>query len=84
MNFLDPALIVDPYPTYARWLAEQPIWRAEDTGNWVLTRHDDVRSVLKNSAEYSSSAMGEQGSPLPLLTDDPPKHTQLRKLTRIR
>lgn len=80
MRFLDPALIADPYPTYAEWQRAHPIWRAEDTGNWVLTRHDDVRSVLKNSAEYSSRAMGEQGSPLPLLTDDPPKHTQLRKL----
>ncbi|TNF79594.1 MAG: cytochrome P450, partial [Gammaproteobacteria bacterium] len=80
MNFLEPDLIADPYPTYARWQAEQPIFRAEDTGQWVLTRHDDVRSVLKSSVDYSSKAMGEQGNPLPLLTDDPPKHTQLRAL----
>jgi cytochrome P450 len=80
MNFLEPDLIADPYPTYARWQAEQPIFRAEDTGQWVLTRHDDVRSVLKSSIDYSSKAMGEQGNPLPLLTDDPPKHTQLRAL----
>jgi cytochrome P450 len=80
MKFLKEELIVDPYPTYARWQQDHPIWRAEDTGNWVLTRHDDVRSVLKNSADYSSKAMGEQGNPLPLLTDDPPTHTQLRKL----
>ena len=80
MNFLDPGLIADPYPTYARWQAEYPIWRAEDTGHWVLTRHDDVRSVLKNSADYSSKAMGGDGNPLPLLTDDPPRHTELRKL----
>lgn len=80
MRFFDPGMIEDPYPVYARWQAEQPIWRAEDTGQWVLTRHDDVRSVLKNSADYSSVAMGMQGNPLPLLTDDPPKHTQLRSL----
>ena len=80
MNFIESEMIEDPYPTFARWQADQPIWRAEDTGQWILTRHDDVRSVLKNSAEYSSKAMGEQGNPLPLLTDDPPKHTQLRKL----
>ena len=80
MNFFEPEMIFDPYPTYGRWQAESPIWRADDTGHWVLTRHDDVRGVLKNSAEYSSKAMGEQGNPLPLLTDDPPKHTQLRKL----
>jgi cytochrome P450 len=80
MNFLDENLITDPYPIYARWQAENPIFRAEDTGQWILTRHDDIRSVLKSSADYSSKAMGEQGSALPLLTDDPPKHTQLRAL----
>jgi len=80
MNFLKPGMIENPYPSYARWQSEQPIWRAEDTGQWILTRHDDIRSVLRNSADYSSKAMGEQGNPLPLLTDDPPKHTQLRKL----
>ncbi len=80
MNFLHEDQIRDPYPTYARWQAESPIFRAEDTGQWVLTRHDDVRSVLKSSVDYSSKAMGEQGPALPLLTDDPPKHTQLRSL----
>jgi cytochrome P450 len=80
MNFLHPDMVTNPYPTYARWQAEHPIFRAEDTGQWVLTRHADIRSVLKNSADYSSKAMGEQGPSLPLLTDDPPKHTQLRAL----
>jgi cytochrome P450 len=80
MMFFDPAMIENPYPTYAHWQSEHPIWRAADTGHWVLTRHADVRSVLKNSANYSSSAMGGGDNPLPLLTDDPPKHTQLRKL----
>jgi cytochrome P450 len=36
--------------------------------------------VLKSSIDYSSKAMGENGPELPLLTDDPPKHTQLRAL----
>ena len=49
MNFLAEDLIADPYPIYARWQAQSPIFRAEDTGQWVLTRHDDVRSVLKSS-----------------------------------
>ena len=80
MNFFGADMIEDPYPTYARWQAETPIWRADDSGHWVLTRHDDIRSVLKNSADYSSKAMGDTDYPLPLLTDDPPKHTQLRQL----
>lgn len=81
MRFLDPELIRDPYPAYANWLANHPIWHDEETNSWVMTRHDDIRSVLKNSAAYSSDAMGQGASvPLPLLTDDPPKHTQLRGL----
>jgi cytochrome P450 len=81
MHFFQPSLLQDPYPTYAAWQAESPIWRDEGSGAWVLTRHDDVRAVLKNSADYSSDAMGGGGAqPLPLLTDDPPLHTKLRKL----
>jgi len=82
MRLLDPAILEDPYPVYAQWQEQTPIWRDEETGAWVLTRHDDIRSVLKNSVDYSSSAMGQQGGgfPLPLLTDDPPRHTQLRGL----
>jgi len=82
VRLLDPAILEDPYPVYARWQEQTPIWRDEETGAWVLTRHDDIRSVLKNSADYSSIAMGQQGGgfPLPLLTDDPPRHTQLRGL----
>jgi cytochrome P450 len=80
MKLLDPALITDPYPAYAAWQADNPIWRDEDTGHWVLTRHEDVHAVLKNHAGFSSAAMGNGGNPLPLLSDDPPRHTELRNI----
>jgi cytochrome P450 len=82
MKFSIPELIEDPYPYYEDWRENKPIWKDEATGFWVLTRHDDVRSILKNSKDYSSKAMGQNGesSPLPLLTDDAPRHTQLRGL----
>lgn len=79
MCLLDPAPVEHPYPEYARWRAEQPVWWGEDVQGWVLSRHDDVRAVLKQSEAYSSAAMRGQ-VPLPLLCDDPPRHTQLRKL----
>jgi cytochrome P450 len=79
MRFLDPALLDDPYPHYAHWQESSPIWRDETLNAWILTRHDDVRAVLKDSTTYSSAAMG-QGIHLPLLMDDPPRHTQLRSL----
>lgn len=80
MRFFEPGMLDDPYPTYRRWLDGAPIWRDEDSGAWVVARHDDVRAVLKNSADFSSRAMGQGSLALPLLTDDPPRHTQLRKL----
>ena len=78
MQFFTEDLLDNPYPHYARWRADAPIWQDSETGAWVLTRHDDVRAVLKDSEAYSSKAMGGDAGPLPLLADDPPRHTQLR------
>ena len=82
MQFLDPTLIENPYPHYETWRNEHPIWFDEPTQSYILSRHDDVNAVLKDAKTYSSSAMGQNGDsrPLPLLTDDPPRHTQLRGL----
>lgn len=80
MKFQSERLLDYPYDLYEKWRENHPIWQDEETGMWVLSRHDDVRAVLKNSEHYSSSAMGDGGSSLPLLSDDPPRHTQLRGL----
>jgi len=79
VHLLDPEFRLDPYPHFARWCAERPLFWDDRLQAWVLTRHDDIRAILKNSSDFSSSAMG-QGNRLPLLTDDPPRHTQLRAL----
>ena len=78
MKFFTPELLENPYGFFAAWRADQPIWQDEETGAWILTRHDDVRAVLKDSEAFSSKAMGGDAGPLPLLADDPPRHTQLR------
>ena len=83
MDFHDPRMIEDPYPQYADWRENHPIWWAEDVKGWVLSRYDDVRTVLKDPELFSSKSMGEmdqQAMALPLLTDDPPRHTQLRAI----
>lgn len=83
MDFLDPAIIDDPYPHYQNWRDNYPIWWADDVQAWVLSRYDDVRVVLKDAALFSSNSMGEmdeQAMALPLLTDDPPRHTKLRAI----
>ncbi len=83
MNFQDLEKVENPYPLYARWREEQPIWWAEDVKGWVLSRYDDVRSVLKDPANFSSAlpnARSENTVSLPLLHDDPPRHTELRAI----
>ncbi len=79
MRFLDPALITDPYPHYAIWRDQAPVWRDQEVGAWIVSRHDDVRATLKDSTTYSSAAMAVNFH-LPLLMDDPPRHTQMRAL----
>ena len=82
MNNNDATLIANPYPNYQRWRDEQPIWWSDgELKGWILSRYDDVRTILKDSKTFSSQSMGEgetQAMRLPLLTDDPPRHTQLR------
>ena len=83
MNFQDLEDTADPYPLYAEWRAERPIWWAEDLQGWVLSRYEDVRNVLRDAATFSShlpSARAEATVALPLLHDDPPRHTALRAI----
>ena len=71
------------YPHYERWRVEQPVWWDEEASMWIVTRYEDVRSVLKDAATFSSKAMGEgeqRAIALPLLSDDPPRHTALRSI----
>ena len=43
----DPAFIKDPYPGYAWLRAHDPVhWT--DQGYWVVSRHDDVKAVLRD------------------------------------
>lgn len=84
MNLNDTKLIANPYPIYEVWREEQPIWWSDGhLKGWVLSRYDDVRTILKDAQTFSSQSMGEgetQAIALPLLTDDPPRHTQLRAI----
>jgi cytochrome P450 len=87
-----PALLADPYPSYARLRRTDPVHWAEGPGAWVLTRYADVVSVLRSphaSAERTEMA----GRRVPaefqevftarkdaMLNADPPRHTRLRLL----
>ncbi|HIG71406.1 MAG TPA: cytochrome P450 [Myxococcales bacterium] len=46
----------DPYPTYRSLRDHAPVYFAEETGCYVVSRYADVVAVLKNPAVYSSQS----------------------------
>jgi len=87
-NPMDPEFVADPYPTYRRLRAEDPVHRSP-LGFWVLTRYEDVVGVLRDSrlakeaiATYVAARFNipVPGLGLSMLDRDPPDHTRLRGL----
>ena len=92
-HLLDPRVLADPYPLYRRLREEAPVAWDPYLSCWVVTRHADVLTVLKEfSADRTPSpefmrrlGLAEIG-PLAevmcrqMLFLDAPAHTHLRKL----
>lgn len=85
----DVEILDDPYPTYQLLRDEAPVYRAEESNTWVLSRHHDVTTALVDHRSYSSvdgvfpTPPGSDfvGSLLPMMIMmDPPRHDQLRAL----
>lgn len=92
-----PEFLADPYPMYRRLREEDPVHWSLRLKAWVLTRYDDVKSVLLDRT-ISSDRMRPYFATLPgpeaariadimrflstwMVFRDPPEHTRLRRLT---
>lgn len=53
-SLTDPAVQLCPYAAYARLRDEAPVYKEPDTGNWVITRYEDVRAVASDWEKFSS------------------------------
>lgn len=59
-------MLDDPRPFYARARREEPVFWSESLGLWVVTRYDDVCTVAKDAARFSSAdAISPQPSTVP-------------------
>lgn len=92
----DPDVIQRPLETLLRLQAEDPVHWSPLLKGWVLTRHDDVKSVQMNSGitsdrltPFFESQQGEERARLNdlirylntwVVFKDPPDHTRLRTL----
>jgi len=66
LNFYDPGFLADPYPALGRVREATPIFRNEQTGQWMLTRFGDVYDTLRDRRlgrvyhhRYSHAELGQ-------------------------
>jgi cytochrome P450 len=92
-QLLDPEILANPYPLYERLRTESPVHWDPYLHAWVVTRYDDVSTVLRR---YRAARMPEperlvalgmeQLSPIAslmvrqMLFLDPPDHGRVRRL----
>ncbi len=85
----DYAFQADPYPTYARLRAEEPLHHNAEHDVWVLSRHADVAHAVRTEGVYSNgmgvsidkSAWGPHAhTMMSFLAMDPPRQTRIRSL----
>ncbi len=96
ISFADPAVQRCPFASYDRLRDEQPVYKDPLTGNYVVTRYDDVRKALLNfkalsnrtgivstRADAGANRIYEEKGWLPidtLVSNDPPEHRIYRTL----
>jgi cytochrome P450 len=87
-NPMDPEFVADPYPTYHRLRADDPVHHSP-MDFWVLTRYEDVVATLRDprfAKEPMIAAVAARLGANPatlgisMLDRDPPDHTRLRSL----
>jgi len=50
----DASILNDPYPTYRLLRDAAPVYRAEESHTWVLSRHADVQAAALDHSTYPS------------------------------
>lgn len=90
VNIFDPAFRADPYPHYAALRQGSPVCQVDPGGMWAVSRHDDIVTMLRDPARFSSMAFRAVWEPpwvgynplaRSILAMDGPAHARLRTLT---
>jgi cytochrome P450 len=81
-----PAFLADPYPFYARWREESPVWWSDRLDAYMIARYDDVRAMLKEPKVFGQSrryegAMIDAFGRDTMVILEPPRHGEVRNPT---
>jgi cytochrome P450 len=92
---LDPDYLEDPYPYFARFRYEAPVFYAPKIDFWVVSRYEDIMRIVKDPETFSNARVQEPLYPLTpealenlkkgvrvvptTSTADPPLHRRTRK-----
>ena len=83
LDLFDPAHAERLWEVLAYARSACPVLKTDaDDGYYIVTRYDDLRTVLEDPQTYSSEQAGLRGVPIkmPPLTEDPPRHLEYRRL----
>lgn len=56
---LSPEYLADPYPFYARFRREAPVFYAPKIDFWVVSRYEDVARIVKDHETFSNTRVQE-------------------------
>lgn len=68
------------YEVYSWMRAERPIYHDSERGYWAVSRYVDVEAVLTDWQRFSSRTPSVPQPDGHLAVQDPPRHTELRRL----
>ena len=46
--------LADPYPQFAHFVEQQPVFWSAELGYWVVSRYEDILPIFKDPATFSS------------------------------
>jgi cytochrome P450 len=86
LDLRDQAFVADPYPTWARIRAEDPVHWSDRHRSWFLTRHADCETFFADpalTADRGKASKGAWGTRTTRsIGSDPPEHTAVRRLAQ--
>lgn len=55
LDFTDPEIQECPYPAYQKLLKDRPVYQDPGSGFYVISRYEDFRQIVRDTAAFSSA-----------------------------